>query len=88
MRKAFSTSAFGGENGELLISAGAGAAMAFTAATGKECWRVRYGNGFSTSSRVRVFRDLVFINSGYSRPRLLAVRQGGQGDGIGGNAVK
>ena len=80
MRKAFSTPVFGGDNGELLISAGAGAAMAFTAATGKECWRARYGNGFSTSSRVRVFRDLVFLNSGYSRPRLIAVRLGGQGD--------
>jgi len=81
MRKAFSTPAVAGSAAEpLLISPGAGAVMAFEAATGKERWRVCYAKGFSTSSRARVHGDLVFVNSGYSRPRLLAVRLGGSGD--------
>lgn len=62
-----------------LISPGAKAAFAYDPKTGKEIWYVRY-NGHSSASRTLYGHGLVFINSGYSRPNVLAVKPTGKGD--------
>ncbi|MDP6423507.1 MAG: PQQ-binding-like beta-propeller repeat protein, partial [Planctomycetota bacterium] len=62
-----------------LISSGAVETAAYDPATGKEVWKVRTG-GFSMSSRPVAGNGLVFLNSGFMRPQLFAVRPGGSGD--------
>ena len=80
-RKAFSTPAIVEAGGRRqLISAGAGAAMAYDPLTGKELWKVRYPGGFSNVSRPLLAGGLVLVNSGFPRPKLLAVRPDGTGD--------
>lgn len=62
-----------------LVSCGAKAAYSYDPLTGKELWRVRYP-GFSNASSP-VFGDgLVFINTGFGKADLLAVRPDGSGD--------
>jgi len=81
LRKAFSTPIVIEAGGRRqLISAGAGAAMAYDPGTGRELWRVRYGRGFSTASRPVFAGGVVVVNSGFSRFDLLAVRPDGGGD--------
>ncbi|MEQ8764445.1 MAG: PQQ-binding-like beta-propeller repeat protein [Planctomycetota bacterium] len=65
--------------GPQLVSVGAQAAMGYAPKTGEEIWRVRF-NGYSMSSRPIAGDGLVFLNTGFDRPRLMAVRLGGQGD--------
>lgn len=62
-----------------LISPGAKAAMAYDPRTGEEIWRIRHKN-HSSASRTVFGHDLVFINTGFSRPVLLAVDPTGKGD--------
>lgn len=62
-----------------LISPGAKAAFAYDPATGAEIWTVRYGE-HSSASRTLFGHGLVFIDTGYSRPTLLAVDPTGAGD--------
>lgn len=62
-----------------LISPGAKAAFAYDPKTGKEIWRVRYGN-HSSASRAVFGHGLVYVNTGYSVPILLAVDPSGKGD--------
>ena len=84
IRKAFSTPtliAFGGRR--QLVSSGAWAAMAYDPETGKELWKVRYGSrgrGFSTVARTMFACGLAFVNSGFPRPELVAVRPDARGD--------
>ncbi|NQT51577.1 PQQ-like beta-propeller repeat protein [bacterium] len=81
MRKAFSTPTVIEAGGRRqVVSAGAGAAFAYDPATGEELWKVRYANGFSGVMRPIFAAGLVFVNSGFSKPRLLAVRPTGRGD--------
>jgi outer membrane protein assembly factor BamB len=62
------------------VSAGAYRAAAYDPATGKEIWRVAYGQGFSNVPRP-VFGDrLVYVATGFQQPTLLAVRPDGKGD--------
>jgi outer membrane protein assembly factor BamB len=63
-----------------VVSAGSGAVMAYDPGTGKEIWRVRYGDGYSVIPRPVHGRGLVFISTGYMRPSLLAIRPDGEGD--------
>jgi outer membrane protein assembly factor BamB len=64
---------------DLLISPTSKAVLAYEVTTGEERWRVRY-EGFSATARP-VFDDgLLFINTGFSRAELLAIRAGGRGD--------
>jgi outer membrane protein assembly factor BamB len=63
-----------------VISPGAYRASAYDPRTGKEIWRVRYGQGFSNVPRPVFGAGLVFICSGFFEPVLLAVRPDGQGD--------
>ena len=87
IRKAYDTPIFTTIDGQVrMISVGAQAAMAYAPATGREIWKVRY-EGYSNVSRPLVWRDLVFINTGYNKPSLLAVRLGGRGDVTDSNIV-
>lgn len=64
---------------EQLVSPAAKAAYGYDPATGKELWRVRY-EGHSTASRT-VFGDgIAYINTGYPKAELWAVRVDGEGD--------
>lgn len=80
MRKAFATPIVVpvGER-ELLVSSGARATFAYDVRDGAERWRVRH-DGFSMSSRPLFAHGLVFINTGFMQPKLLAVRPDGEGD--------
>lgn len=63
-----------------IISPGSGAVCAYDPATGRELWRVRYGEGYSVVPRPVFAHGLLFIGTGYDRPSVLAVRPGGEGD--------
>ncbi len=79
-RKAYSTPLVIEYNGrKQLISTGAQASYAYDPATGKEIWRVTM-RGFSNASRPLFDGRRVFVNSGFSRPELWAVRPDGHGD--------
>jgi outer membrane protein assembly factor BamB len=63
-----------------LVSIGAFRAAAYDPATGKEIWRVSYGDGFSNVPRPVFGLGLVFIATGFQQPSLIAVRADGTGD--------
>jgi outer membrane protein assembly factor BamB len=67
-------------SGDQVISPGAFQAISYEPRTGKEIWRVKYGEGFSNVPRPVYGHDLVFICSGFQEPSLLAVRLDGRGD--------
>ncbi len=78
--KAFSTPIVVQVDGKpQLISSGAHAVMGYEPTTGREIWRVQY-DGFSNVSRPVTADGFVFINTGYMKPQLLAIRLGGRGD--------
>lgn len=80
MRKAYTTPFMIEVAGKKqLISCGAKAAMAYEPRTGKEIWKVRY-SGFSNTSRPVAAHGLVYLNTGFGKPELWAVRPNGQGD--------
>lgn len=62
-----------------LISAAAKAAIAYDPYTGEELWKVRYPQ-HSTAVRPLYEDGLLFLNSGFSKAELLAVRPDGSGD--------
>lgn len=80
MRKAFSTPfQYNEGDRQLVIVPGAHATMAYDLNTGAEVWKHRY-NGFSNVSRPLVGHGMVYLNTGYMRPRVLGVRLGGAGE--------
>ncbi len=66
--------------GDQVISPGAFQAIAYEPRTGKELWRVRYGEGFSNVPRPVYGNGLVFICTGFQQASLLAVQPDGRGD--------
>ena len=62
------------------ISIGAFRATAFDAETGEEIWHVRYEDGFSNVPRPVYGNGLVYIDTGFNQPTLMAVRVDGSGD--------
>jgi outer membrane protein assembly factor BamB len=46
----------------------------YEAATGRELWRVRYGEGYSVIPRPVLAHGMLFICTGFDRPSLLAIR--------------
>lgn len=64
---------------EQLVSPGAKAAFAYDPSTGEEIWTVRRGN-HSSASRTVYGHGLVFLNTGFARPDLLAIDPRGKGD--------
>ena len=63
-----------------IVSIGAFRAAAYDPATGKEIWRVWYGDGFSNVPRPVYGHGLVYIATGFQQPALIAVRPDGTGD--------
>jgi outer membrane protein assembly factor BamB len=63
-----------------LVSVGAYRTVAYEPLTGKEIWRVSYGEGFSNVPRPVFGQGLVFIATGFQEPSLMAVRVDGRGD--------
>jgi len=63
-----------------LISVGAHRTMAYDPLTGKEIWRVGYGEGFSNVPRPVYSHGLVFIGTGFQEASMIAVRPTGTGD--------
>ena len=63
-----------------VVSVGAFRAAAYDPQTGKEIWRVSYGDGFSNVPRPVYGQGLVYIATGFQEPSLLAVRADGSGD--------
>jgi outer membrane protein assembly factor BamB len=79
-KKAYSTPLLVEVDGRLeLVSSGSKAAMAYDPATGRELWKIRY-DGFSSTARPLFGCGLVFINTGFGKADLYAVRPGGSGD--------
>jgi outer membrane protein assembly factor BamB len=66
--------------GRQLVACGAEFAMAYDPLSGRELWRVRYPGGYSTASRPVMVGGLVLVNSGFERPKVMAVRPDGKGD--------
>lgn len=63
-----------------VFSVGAYRAAAYDPVSGKEIWRVSYGDGFSNVPRPVYGDGLVYIATGFQEPSLLAVRADGTGD--------
>lgn len=63
-----------------VISCASGAVLSYDPKTGKELWRVRYGEGYSVVPRAVFGQGLVFISSGFDRPVVMAIRPDGRGD--------
>jgi outer membrane protein assembly factor BamB len=63
-----------------VVSVGAFRAAAYEPESGKEIWRVGYGDGFSNVPRPVFGHGLVFITTGFQQPSLIAVRPDGTGD--------
>jgi outer membrane protein assembly factor BamB len=79
-RKAFSTPLVTLWQGKAqVISSGAKATCGYDADNGRELWKVTY-KGFSNASRPVAADGIAFINTGYTRAELYAVRLGGTGD--------
>ncbi len=78
--KAFATPLVINSNGEpQLISPGASQVSSYDPATGEEIWYVRY-EGYSNVPRPVAGLGLVFVDTGYVKPHMLAIHPGGQGD--------
>ncbi len=87
LRKAYSTPLGITVGDELrVISSGARATVAYDPETGEELWKVQHP-GFSMSSRPITGDGLLFLNTGFMRPELWAVRPEGQGDVTEANVV-
>lgn len=63
-----------------LVSQASGAVLAYDPETGHEIWRVRYGSGYSVVPRPVFGHGLLFVCTGFDRPKLLAIRPDGTGD--------
>lgn len=62
-----------------LISPTSKAALAYDPRTGRELWRVRY-SPFSVAAQPLFGHGLVYINTGFGKADLMAVRPDGEGD--------
>ena len=69
-----------------LISPGAQASMAYDPATGKELWRVCW-SGHSSTARPMFGHGLLYLNTGFSKAQLWAVRPDGDDDVTGTHVV-
>lgn len=79
-KKAFSTPIVLRHRGKpQLITAGADQVAALDPQSGEQIWEVRY-EGYSVVPQPVTGLGMVFVNTGYMKPHLLAIRLGGQGD--------
>lgn len=80
-RRSFSTPLVITHDGrEQLMVPGAQWLVSYDPATGKEWWRVNFGDGFSVVPRPVYADGIVYFCTGFAPPQLWAVRVGGQGD--------
>ena len=63
-----------------IVSVGAFRAAAYEPESGKEIWRVSYGDGFSNVPRPVYGNGFVYIVTGFFQPEVMAVRPDGSGD--------
>ncbi|MBN1443881.1 MAG: PQQ-binding-like beta-propeller repeat protein [Planctomycetes bacterium] len=79
-RKAYNTPFIARLDGQTeMVSPGAKAVFSYDPRDGSEIWTVRYP-GHSSASRTLLGRGLWFVNTGYTRAELWAIRTGGRGD--------
>lgn len=62
------------------ICPGSDAVFAYDPASGREIWRCRYLDGYSVVPRPVYANGLVYVCTGYNRPKLLAIDPTGSGD--------
>jgi outer membrane protein assembly factor BamB len=65
-----------------LISPASGFVGGYEPQTGRELWRVRYGEGYSVVPRPVFAHNLLFLSSGYDRPAIYAIRPRGASDDV------
>lgn len=63
-----------------IVSPASGAVIAYAPNDGRELWRVNYGEGYSVVPKPLFAHNHFYIATGFQRPRLLAIRSGGQGN--------
>jgi outer membrane protein assembly factor BamB len=81
MRKAYCTPLVINAAGrEQMIIPGAQWFISYDPVTGKELWRVDYGSGFSNTPRALFDGTTAYLNTGFVKPALCAVRVDGSGD--------
>ena len=79
-RKAFATPTVVELNGKpVMFSSGAKAHYAYDPKTGRELWRFEEPANHSASTRPVIGHGLVFLQTGFSKGQLLAVKLGGSG---------
>ena len=79
-KKAYCTPSVFNVNGlPQLISPTSKATLALNPDNGEEIWRITYGE-FSATARPQFENGLFFINTGFSKAQLVAVKAGGKGD--------
>lgn len=81
MKKAYATPiAINVDGITQIVAPGAQWICGYDPMTGVEIWRVKHGEGFSTSPSAVFWRGLVVFSTGYMRPEMVAVRADGKGD--------
>ncbi len=79
-RRAFATPlVISFEGQDQVVMPGSHCVYSYDPNTGAELWRVAY-NGFSNVSRPVFAHGLVYVNTGFSPPELIAIRPDGKGD--------
>ncbi|MDA7916326.1 PQQ-like beta-propeller repeat protein [Verrucomicrobia bacterium] len=63
-----------------IICPGSGEVSALDPETGKEIWKATYDQGYSVIPRPVYGHGMVFIATGYDRPKVMAIRVDGSGD--------
>lgn len=63
-----------------VVSAGSGAVCAYDPETGTEIWRVDYDEGYSVVPRPVYGHGLVYVATGFNKPKVMAIRPDGKGD--------
>lgn len=61
----------------LAVLPGSGFVGAYEPATGKEVWRVKYGEGYSVVPRPVYAHGLIYVGSGFDRAVVYAIKPGG-----------
>ncbi len=81
LQKAYSTPLIINHDGhDQLVVPSAQWVVSYEPLTGEELWQVDHGDGFSTIPRPVYGNGLVYICSGYTQSKLLAIRVDGRGD--------
>lgn len=62
------------------ICPGSNAVFSLDPATGEELWRVSYGDGYSVIPRPVYANGLVYVCTGWGKPKILAIDPNGRGD--------